>query len=330
MIPFSSTFRRAAGTPLAVACIALSGAASPALSQDYPSRQVTLVAAFAAGSGTDGAARLIGKHLNEALHQPFVVQNVAGASGTIAAATVARAKPDGYTLLITSNSSHASAPGLMKNVPYDPIKDFTPVARIGSFYSFVGVNPDLPVKTMSELIAYAKANPSKVSCGYGNSSGQIACETLRRRTGADIVGVGYRSTPAAVTDVIAGHIAMVIADPATSMAHVKAQKMRALAVLPKSRRSNLPEVPTLDETVMPGFDLLAWTGIFAPANTPPEIVNTVAAAIHKAMQQDEVKARFANSGIEPFWGGPDEFREYVKSELTKWTAMIKEAGIQPE
>jgi len=262
--------------------------------------------------------------------QTFVIENKPGAGGLIAASTVARAQPDGYTLLLTTNSTHSAAAGLFKNVPYDPITDFAPIARVGSFPSFFAANPNASFASMAELVAYAKANPGKLVYGHGNSTGQIVGETLKHRLRLDIVRVAYRSNPAAVTDLIAGHIPLMIADLNTGLPQLREQKVRALAVLTKQRHSVLPDVPTLDETVMPGFDLLAWAGIFAPASTPPDVVARLANEIHKILSTPELRKRFGDAGIDVFWSGPAEFADYVKTELVKWTSIIKKAGIEPE
>jgi tripartite-type tricarboxylate transporter receptor subunit TctC len=304
--------------------------ATPAFAEDYPVRPVTILTPFSAGSATDTAARLIGKYLEAALGQPFVIENREGAGGMLAAEAVAQAKPDGYTLLLTSNSTHSAAPALFKHVPYDPIKDFTPIARVGSFPSFIAVNNDLPVKSMAELVAYAKANPGKLTAGYGNSTGRITVETLKRRLGLDIVPVPYRSNPMAVTDLMAGHIQMGVPDFSTGLPILKAGKIRALAVLTKERDPALPDIPTLDATVMPGYDLLAWTGIFGPAGMPQNIVDTLAKPIEKTLANDEVRNRFRDGGVEIYWIGPTGFSDYVKVELVKWTTLIKAAGIEPE
>jgi tripartite-type tricarboxylate transporter receptor subunit TctC len=269
--------------------LALSGA--PASAETYPTRAITIITPFAAGSATDAAARMIGQYLQDALGQSVVIENRAGAGGVPAANAVARAKADGYTLFFTTNSTHSAANGLFKSVPYDPIKDFTPIARIGSFPSFVAVNPALPVNSMVDLVAYAKDNPGKLSYGVGNSTGHIAGETIKKRTGADIVRVNYRSNPAAVTDLVAGHIPMGIPDFNTGMPQLKTQRVRALAVLTKERNRVLPDVPTLNETVMPGFDLLAWAGMFGPANLPPEIVKVLADAVQKARTPERRRHR---------------------------------------
>jgi tripartite-type tricarboxylate transporter receptor subunit TctC len=303
--------------------------ASAAAAETYPVRTVTIVTPFAAGSATDAAARLVGQFLQEALGQTFVVENKAGAGGLIAANAVARASPDGYTLLLTTNSTH-SAVGLFKNVPYDPIKDFTPIARLGNFPSFVAVNAALPVTSMAELVAHAKANPGKLSYGTGNSTGVIVGEMLKKRTGIDVVRVSYRSNPPALADLVAGHIQMMIPDVSNGLPQVKAQKIRPLAVLTKQHNPAMPEVPTLDETVMPGFETLAWTGMFAPAGTPPEVVAVLAGEMRKMLSRPDSRERFAASNVWVLFQEPSDFAAFVKSELVTYSAMIKEAGIEPE
>ena len=303
---------------------------SSAVAQSYPSRPVTILTPFAAGSVTDAAARLIAQTLQESLGQSFIVENRAGAGGLLAASAVARAKNDGYTLLLTTNSTHSVVYGLFKTVPYDPIKDFTPIARIGSFPSFFAVTPDKPYQSMQELVAYAKANPGKLSYGVGNSTAQIVGEALKKRTGIDVVRVPYKSNPAVMTDLLGGQIPIMVPDFNTGLPQLKAGKVKALAVLTRERNPALPDVPTLNETVMPGYHILAWAGMFGPAGMPEDVVRTLANAVEKALEKPEVRARFANSGTDLYWSGPKEFDAFVKSELVSWTAMIKEAGIEPE
>ena len=318
----------AVGALLLTAVFGFGTAASAA--DPYPVRTVTILTPFAAGSVTDAAARLIAQTLQEALGQTFVVENRAGAGGLLAAKAVAGAKNDGYTLLLTTNSTHSAANGLFKNVPYDPIKDFTPVARIGSFASYVGVTPDKPYQSIKALVDYAKANPGKLSYGVGNSTTQIVMEALKKRTGADIVRVPYRSNPMVMTDLLGGQIQIMVADFNTGMPQLKAGKVNALAVLTRDRNPALPNVPTLSETVMPGYHILAWAGMFGPAGMPSEAVQILADAVQKALQKPEIRQRFMASGTDIYWSGPKEFDAFVKSELVSWTAMIKEAGIEPE
>jgi tripartite-type tricarboxylate transporter receptor subunit TctC len=322
-----SGHRVAAGALLAAVC----GFGPSAFAADaYPSRTVTILTPFAAGSVTDAAARVVAQALTETLGQSVVVENRPGAGGMLSASAVARAAPDGYTLLLTTNSTHSAANGLYKSVPYDPIKDFTPIARIGSFSSYLGVTPDKPYQSMQALVAYAKANPGKLSYGVGNSTTQIVMEALKKRTGTDIVRVPYRSNPMVMTDLLGGQIQIMVADFNTGLPQLKAGKVNALAVLTRDRNPALPDVPTLSETVMPGYHILAWAGMFGPAGMPPEAVKTIAAAVHKALDNPEVRKRFAGAGTDLYWSDTAEFTAFVKSELVNWTAMIKEAGIEPE
>jgi tripartite-type tricarboxylate transporter receptor subunit TctC len=315
---------------LAAVAVLVLGLGGAAQAQSYPSRPVTILTPFAAGSVTDAAARLIAQTLQDSLGQTFIVENRAGAGGLLAAGAVARAKNDGYTLLLTTNSTHSVVYGLFKSVPYDPIKDFTPIARIGSFPSYIGVTPDKPYQSIQALVAFAKANPGKLSYGAGNSTSHIVGEALKKRTGSDIVRVPYRSNPAVMTDLLGGQIQIMIADFNTGIPQLKAGKVNALAVLTRDRNPALPDVPTLHETVMPGYHILAWAGMFGPAGMPPDAVKVLANAVQKALERPEVRQRFASSGTDAFWSGPAEFEAFVKSELKNWTDMIKEAGIEPE
>ena len=305
-------------------------ATSPAMAQNYPSRPVTLVIPFAAGSSTDAVARVVAQHLQAALGQTFLVENKAGAGGMLAASTVARSPGDGYTILLTTNSTHSAANGLFKSVPYDPIRDFTPVVRIGGFPNFVAIHPELPIRTPAELIAYAKANPDKLNYGIGNSTGHIVGETVKRRTGIDMLRVSYRSNPMAVTDLIAGRLSVMFLEFATGMPQIKAQRVRPIAMVTKERSHYLPDLPTLDETILPGFDVMPWVGIFGPANMPADVVEVLARELEKIVSKPEIKEPFMNAGMDVYWIGQEQFPDFVKSELVKWTAMIKEAGIEPE
>jgi len=311
--------------------VALHGSSvAPGFAQDrYPSRAVTIVNPFAPGSISDAAARLIAQYLQDGFGQPFIIENKVGAGGLLAATTVQRAAPDGYTLLLTASSAFSGA-ALYKSLPFDPVKDFRHIARIGSFPSFLAANPSLPVGSVAELVAYAKVNPGKLSYGHGNNMGQIVGESFKKRTGADIVRVAYRSNPAAVTDLIAGHIQLMVPDLNTGLSHVQGKRIRALAVFTRERSPAMPDVPTLDETVMPGFELLPWCGISGPVSLPPDIVTRLAGAVQKALASSDGRKRFEDAGVPVFFGGPDEFEAYVAAQLANWTTLIKEAGIQPE
>ena len=230
--------------------------------------------------------------------------------------------------MLTASSSFSGA-ALYKSMPYDPVKDFTHVARIGCFPCFIAVHPGVPAKTIGEFVAYAKANPDKLSYGHGNNVGQIVGEILKLRTGIKLVRVPYRSSPAAVTDLIAGQIQMMIPDFNTGMAQAQAGSIRALAMLMKDRSPRLPDVPTLHETVMPGFEILPWCGLSAPPNLPPQITQKLAAAVEKALADPAIQKRLEGAGVDLFGGGPAVFQAYIKEQLDNWTALIKDAGIEP-
>ena len=318
---------------LAVALLALPAAALPLAAQaadTYPSRPIRLVVPFAAGSGTDAVARITAKELGDALGQNVVVDNRPGANGAIAAELVAQAAPDGYTLFMTTNTTHSANPSLMKKLPYDPIKDFTPVARMGNLPFMLVINPKLPVKTVGELIAYAKAHPG-MSYASGNSTGIVSGATLGRMANIDLLHVPYKSTPPAMTDVIAGQVPMMFVDVAAGIANVKAGKMRALAVTTAQRSRLLPDLPPIADTPeLKGFDITSWNGVFAPAKTPQPIVERLNRELSKIAASKEVAPKFEALGFEAFGQTPQQFTAFVGSELVKWNKLVKDAGIQPE
>ena len=316
----------AAAAPLMLATIATAAAQAP-----YPNRNITLVLPFAAGSGTDTTTRLIGKELGVALGVSMVIDNKAGANGSIAASYVARSTPDGYTLFVTTNTSHSANPFLFKKINYDPVKDFTPVANIMRIPVIVVVDPKLPVKTLPELVAYAKANPGKVSFGYGNSIGQVVGASFAKRTGLDVITVPYKSTPQAITDVVSGQVSYAVSDMASGQSFVNSGRVRALAVSSKKRSALMPDLPAMSETPgLDGFEVIAWVAMFAPAKTPKDIVDKLNAIVRKALDKPEVKEKIASFAAEPAPSSPEELGEFVKDQLASWGKSIKEAGIQPE
>ncbi|AVA34544.1 MULTISPECIES: Bug family tripartite tricarboxylate transporter substrate binding protein [Cupriavidus] len=318
---------------LAAAILALPAAAIslPASANDaYPSRPIRLVVPFAAGSGTDAVARITAKELGDALNQNVIVDNRPGANGSIAAEIVAQAAPDGYTLFMTTNTTHSANPSLMKKLPYDPIKDFTPVARMGNLPFMLVINPKLPVKTVGELIAYAKSHPD-MSYASGNSTGIVSGATLARMAHVDLLHVPYKSTPPAMTDVIAGQVPMMFVDVAAGIANVKAGRMRALAVTTAQRSRLLPDLPPIGDTPeLKGFDITSWNGVFAPAKTPQPIVDRLNRELSKIAASKEVAPKFEALGFEAFGQTPQQFAGFVGSELVKWNKLVKDAGIQPE
>ena len=304
--------------------------AGAAQSQTYPMRPVTIVVPFGAGSATDTVSRIIAPPLGDALGQNIVVEDRPGADGAIAATYVARAAPDGYTLLMASNSPLSAAPFMVKNIGYDAVKDFTPIARTGSYTLMLVVNPTLPVHSVAELVAYAKANPGRLSFASGNTSGIVGGATLKRWAGIDILHVPYKSTPPALTDVMDGRVSMMFADLTTGLPHVQAHTVRALAVTRLKRSALVPELPTMDEAGVTGFEMDSWCGLFGPADMPPAIVARLNAAMRKIIDSPEIRKKMGVIGFEAFSGPPDDLGQFVKVQLANWGKMIKDAGISAE
>jgi len=304
--------------------------ATAAAAQSYPTQPITLVVPFAAGSGTDAVARVVAKGLGERLGQQVLVDNRAGASGQLAAQFVAGAKPDGYTLMMTTNTPHSANPALFRKLRYDPIKDFTPVTRVGELPFAVVVNPQLPVKTFADLIALAKAKPGKLSYGTPNSTSLVASETIKRLAGIDVVGIPYKSSPQALTELIGGNIDMYVVDLGSGAAMIKANKVQVLATTNTNGSKILPGVPPVAQTLK-GFDLTSWNGILGPAGLPRPIVDKLNAEILAVLADKSVQEQLLQIGFE-VWPSksPDEFAKYLNEQLNHWGSLIRQAGIQPE
>ncbi|GAB1579028.1 Bug family tripartite tricarboxylate transporter substrate binding protein [Bordetella petrii] len=318
---FLRTLRAAALAALAIAAPAHAA---------YPEKPISLVVPFPAGSGTDAVGRIFAAELGDILGQQVVVENKPGANATIAANYVARAKPDGYTLFVTTNTSHSAAPWLMKNVPYDPVKDFTPIARGGNLPFILVVNPQRPYKSVKELIDYARANPGKVTYATGNSTGIVAGGTLARRAGIDILHVPYKGTPQALTDLVGGQVDFMFTDLASGLPFVQSGQLRALAVSTAERSSIVPDLPSMREAGVEDFDLNSWNGYFGPAGLPPEIVAKLNAAINQIVANPETRKRLAGLGFDAFSGTPESFATFVSEQRDLWGKLIKDAGIQPQ
>jgi tripartite-type tricarboxylate transporter receptor subunit TctC len=304
---------------------------APALRADeFPSRPITFIAVFGAGSSSDTICRIIADPLGKALNQPIVVEDRPGADGAVAAQYVQRANPDGYTLMLATNSPLSADPFLLRHINYDPVQDFTPVTRVGSFTNLVVVNPSLPIHSVAELVAYAKANPGKVSFASGNTSGVVGGKTFAHWAGLDMVHVPYKSTALGIEDVIAGRVSMMVLDYTVALPHIASGQVRPLAVTRIKRSSLSPDLPTMDEAGIEGFDLDAWAGLVAPAHTPPEIVARLNTELRKIIDAPETKAKFRNVGFEGFSSTPGELGDFIKVQLGKWQKMVSEAGIQPE
>jgi tripartite-type tricarboxylate transporter receptor subunit TctC len=304
-------------------------AASAATAAEYPTRPVRIIVPFGAGSATDVIARTVGQNLSEALGQAMVVDNRAGANGTIGAELAAKAPKDGYTILMSTNTPSAAAPSLMKKINYDPVQDFAPIGRVGTIAFVLVANPSLPVKNMKELIALAKKQPGKLTAGSGSAGSLVPIFMLQQMAGIELNHIPYKSIPPALADVMSGQITMVYADMVNGAPQVKSGKVRGLGVTSVKRDPLLPEVPAIAETVK-GFELIAWFALFAPAGTPQPIVDRLSAETQKILARTEVRAKIAAMGIQVAPQTPAELGKFQKSELEKWARLAKAANIIPE
>ncbi len=299
------------------------------LAQAYPSKPVRLIVPFPAGSATDQVARLIGQQLQQALGQPMVVENKAGAQGAIAAAEVAKTAPDGYTLMVTTNTPQAANVSLFKNLAYDPVKDFTAITRFGTTSFMLMVRPDFPAKTLKEFITLARSQPGKLSAGYGSSGSQVSIAMLKQLGKLDIVEVPYKGIPQTITDTMGGSLQLTFVDMANALAQSKGGKLRGLAVTSGKRSSLAPELPAVAEELS-GYEIIAWFGLVAPARLPEPIVQRLDGALQQALASADFKQRLATIGADVAAMGPAEFARFIQSEVLHWAKLVKMAGIVPE
>jgi tripartite-type tricarboxylate transporter receptor subunit TctC len=314
--------RIAVGAPLALAATIAHA--------EYPDKQITFVVPFAAGSATDQLARSLGQELGALTKQTVIVDNKPGASGFIGAQQVAKAAPDGYTVFITTNTTHAANEHLFKQLPYDPVKDFAPVTALGRGGQIMIVNPSVPAKSVTEFIQYAKSKPGSVSFGSGSSSSRVAGELFQQMAGVELLHVPYKSNPLAINDLLGGQIQMMITDTATGLPQVKGGKVRALGVSGKQRSPLAPDIPTIDEAGVKGYEMSYWFAAYVPAKTPPAVVARLHDLLVQATNGAAMKSFYATSGTDPFTNSPEELAKFQTAESTKWGKIIKAAGIQPE
>lgn len=304
--------------------------ATGAAAQDkFPSRSIRFVVPFTAGSATDTLARLLGNHVAQTLGQSVVIENIGGGSGVPASLNVARAAPDGYTVMITSNTTHASNQSMLKSVPYDAVKDFEPVTKLGTITLALVGHPSVPANTVQELIAYAKANPGKLTFGHGSTSSRAAGELMNTMAGIQMQHVPYRSNPLVVTDLLGGQISLFFGDVSTSLPPVRAGKLKGYAVSSLQRSALAPDLPALSETLK-GYDLTAWFAAFAPAKTPKPVVDRLNGALRAALADKELSSKLLAAGIEPVASTPDELRNFVIAETAKWAKIVADAKIEPQ
>jgi len=312
---------------LAVLALALSSASVLA---QYPAKPVRLIVPFGAGSSTDIVARILGQALGQVLGQPIVVENRPGADGMIAAEQAARAAPDGYTLLISTNSPHSAAPHLKKTLPYDPFGDFTPITFVGRYTFFVVVHPSVPVATLAELIGHARANPGKLNYATGNTSSIVLTGTFAALNKLSLVHVPYRTEPPAVTDLLSGQVQMMFSSYATVAPHIRAGKLRALVTTLDRRSPLLPDVPSITEAGGTKFPIVSWAGMFGPAKLPREIVERLNREITALLARPDLKEQFAKAAFDSAGSSPDELTAFVRQQYDVWGKAIRDAGIQPE
>jgi len=307
----------------------LLGIAAIAAAQPYPSRAVRIVIPLGTGGTTDIPGRIVAQRLSEALGQPFVVENRPGAGGTIGADYVAKSKPDGYTLLLTA-TPHVITANLYKNLPYNALADFAPVIRVASGPYVLTVHPSLGVSTVRELIAMAKANPGKIDyASSGNGSAQHLVGALfAHMAGIDLTHVPYKGSSQAQADLVAGVVKVGFPGTPIVIPHVKAGRLKAIAVTTTKRSSQMPEVPTIAESGVPGYEALVWVGLLAPAGTPQDIIAKLNAEITKLLRASDVVQLFAASGVDPTPTTPEEFGAYLKSEFDKWGKAVRDSGAQ--
>lgn len=295
----------------------------------YPDHPVMVILPFPAGTVTDTVTRIVTERLSQRLNQPFIVENRPGGNGSIGASHAARSTPDGYTLLLGTNTTHSIISSLLKKVPYDPQKDFTPVAKLARLPPMIITGPSLPVTSLRELVQHARAHPGKVRYGFGNSSGQIGGESLKR-AGGDMIAVPYKGNPKGLQDLLGGHIEAMVIDITTGLGAVKSGKVRALAVLTDKRMAILPDVPTMNEVLGPGNDNAAWLGVFGPANLPRDVVEVLARELKAVMDEPAVIERLHALGVITGYLPPADFMPFLAREQVRWTKLASEAGISPE
>jgi len=308
-------------------------AAAPfAFAQAWPSKPIHFVVPYPAGGPVDSVARLLGQKVGERLQQPIIVENKPGAGGNIGADSVAKAPADGYTILMGAVATHAINPSLYASIPYDPVRDFIPVTQVASTPNVLVVNPSIPASNVREFIAYAKANPGKLNFGSGStgSAGHLAGELFNTMAGVQMVHVPYKGAGPAMQDLIGGQIQLMFDNLASSLGQIKAGRVKALAVTTAKRTSLAPDLPTISESGLPGFDISTWFGIFVPAKTPRPIVDKLHAEFTRALAMPDVREAMVKLGAEPVGNSPQEFAAYIRSEADKYAKLVKASGAKAD
>ena len=316
----------------ALAALALAPFSSPTLGQAFPTRPVRFVVPYPPGGPLDTVARLLAQRVSTQWGQPVVVENIAGAGGNIGAAAVAKAAPDGHTLLMGAVATHAINPSLYGSMPYDAAKDFIAVTQVASTPNVLVVNPQVPAKSVAELITHARTKPGGLNFGSGStgSAGHLAGELFNSLAGVRMVHVPYKGAPAAMQDLIGGRIDLMFDNLASSLAQVKAGRIRALAVTTAKRTPLAPDLPTLAESGLPGFDISTWFGLFVPAGTPKAAVDRIHADFTRALAEPEVREKLVAMGADPVGSTPEAFTAFVAAEAAKYAKLVKASGAKAD
>lgn len=301
-----------------------------ALAQDFPARPIRIVTPFGAGTTTDSAARFLARKLSEATGQGVVVDNKPGGNGVIGVQSLLQAPADGYTLMVGTNSTHAANASMMKNLPYDAIRDFQPISGLIQGGLVLTVRQGLPVKNLPELVDYARKNPGKLTFGAASSGGRAGGEMFKQLAGLDIVHVPFKTLPNVITEMMAGRIDIAVADALALMPHVKSGQLKALGVTTRTRMPGLEQIPTIAEQGVAGYELTGWMGVFAPAKTPPAVVTRLNTLVVSVLKTQEARDFFGASAWAPIPGSPEELTGLVRSETEKWARLLKAAGVEPE
>ena len=318
-------------TRLLAAGLMLASFAGAATAQDqYPAQNIKFVVPFTAGSATDTLARLLANRMTASLGKTVIVENIAGGNGIPASQNVVRAAPDGYTIMVTANTTHAGNQALLKNVPYDAVTDFEPITKLGSITLALVAHPSVPANNLKELIAYGKANPGKLTFGAGSSSSRMSAELLKSLAGIDMLHVPYRSNPQAVTDLLGGQISIFFGDVSTALPPMQSGKLKGFGVSGLKRSPLAPDLPTLDESGLKGYELTAWFAAYAPAKTPKPIIDRLNAAFREALADKNVADKLLVAGIEPEASTPAELKAFQAAETVKWQKIAADAKIVPE
>ena len=323
-----SGLRRLATSALVGGLVAF--AVSTQAAEPYPSKPVKIVVPYSVGGGTDVLTRVLAQRLTEATGQPFVIENRAGADASIGAAIVAKSPPDGYTLVAVSGVPFLLNQSAFKDLPYDTARDFLPVAHFASVPMLIVSSNALGIDSAKALIAHAKAHPKQVNYAGTDQMTYLGMEMIAKGTGTDMVYVPYKGAGPALNDLLGNHISVMLSSPSAAMPHLRDGRIKALAVTGTTRAAALPDVPTVNESILPGYELTAWFGIFAPAGTPPAVIERLAAEIGRAVKLPALQKQFEAIGTDAKFMGPAEFRDYVAKESTRWTRAFKDSGLAPK